>query len=173
MKKLLLVIYALMALAGAISVHAQEYKYIFVPASTDLGSLSDWGGALFLNAPMSAGGSVGDINESDSYLKTPYGTFDLVGTGAAIKHSVPFTWSTSTILTMDIAGSVSLASDDQWEITQTSVGITLPDPETPEAIGTWVASVPDSGSTAVLIGMTACGLCGFSYFSRSRQVVTD
>jgi hypothetical protein len=172
MKKLVFAICAVMALAGATSVHAQEYKYIFVPASTDLGSLSQWGGALFLDAPLSAGGSIGDIDESDSFLKTPFGTFDLTGTGAAIQGAVPFTWSPSTITTMDIAGSVDLATDDQWQITQTSVGITLPDPQTPEATGVWVASVPDSGSTAVLIGLAAFGLCGFGYISRSRQVAT-
>jgi hypothetical protein len=172
MKKLVFAICAAMTLAGATSIHAQEFKYIFVPSSTDLGSLNQWGGALFLDAPMSVGGSISDIDESDSFLKTPFGTFDLTGTGAAIKGAVPFTWSASIITSMNIAGSVDLATDDQWQITQTSVGITLPDPQTPEATGVWVASVPDSGSTAVLIGLAACGLCGFNYFSRSRKVAT-
>jgi hypothetical protein len=182
MRKFLFAISAVMALAGAISVHARgEYKYIFVPLSTSDGSpTSDWGGALFLDAPMSAGGSVSDINQSESVLKTIYGSFDLasssdVGIGTKIiggfRVPVPFTWNASTITSMDITGFGPLKDAEGsvygWQITQSSIEIGLTDPT---AFGSWVASVPDTASTALLIGLAAAGLVGFGHFSRMRQL---
>jgi hypothetical protein len=181
MKKFLIAICAVMSLGGAVSVHASpnEYKYIFVPTSSDTSfyPLSDWGGALFLDAPMSLGGSLLDIG-SNSVVKTPYGTFKLddssdeaIGTVTVdnAKVPVPFTWDSTTITSMKITGLGPLnvhGSEDSWEITQSSIEISLPDPM---ANGYWIASVPDSGSTVVLIGLAAAGLWGFSYRDRIRQ----
>ena len=174
------------ALAGAVSVcTASEYKYVFVPSSTTDGTpLADWGGALFLDAPMSSGGSLTDIDQSDSFLKTEYGSFYLDQSSDVAIHSVgnpkvavPFTWTASTVITpgtitsMDITGFGPL-KDKQgsvygWEITQDSLEIGLTDPT---ANGMWVAAVPDFASTAFLIGLAGAGLCGFGYFSRIRHL---
>ena len=174
MKKFVFASCALLMIAGATSVHAitpvsPEYEYVFVPLSTDDGSsLGSWGGELFLDAPMSTGGSLSDINMGDSFLVTPYGSFYLSQSSQeSITAGVPFTWIPTTITSMDITGLGPLSVPDAWEITQTSIGISIPDPT---ATGVWVAAVPDSSSTVGLIGLAMTGLCGFSYFSRTRRL---
>jgi hypothetical protein len=185
MKKFLFAICSVVALTGAVSVHAApEFKYVFEPSATqnpiqDPYLNSQWGGTLFLDAPMSAGGGLGDIFTNVSSLKTPFGSFDLsqgidVAIGTISRTSttpVPFTWTSSTITSMDIAGFGPLVDGtgalDVWQITSTFISIGLNDPT---VNGVWVAGVPDSASTAVLIGLAAAGLCGFSYCNRSRQL---
>lgn len=183
MKKLLLSSCLLIALSCALSVHAVEYKYIFVPSSTSDGTpLNEWGGALFLDAPMSAGGSLADIDQSDSVLKTPYGSYTLasssdVAIGTEIvgnsRVPVPFTWNASTITSMDVTGFGPLTDKEgsvyQWQITQTTVEIGLNDPT---ANGVWIASVPDAFSTAMLGGLAVAGLWAFGCFAQTRPSVS-
>jgi len=79
---------------------------------------------------------------------------------------------------MDIAGTVTLnegvlgEKDYELLITESTVQIQLIDPQPyPDtANGSWLATVPDSASTAVLIGLAAASLCGFGNFSRIRQL---
>ncbi len=135
MKKLVFVICAVMALTR---VSSASFEYEFVPSSTDDGSpLSEWGGALFLDAPMSSGGSTHDIDMSDSFLKTDYGTFFLSQSLFGVAMLGPFTWNSATITSMDFAGFSPSAS--YWDITETSSMIIIPDPT---AQGVWVA-VPE------------------------------
>jgi hypothetical protein len=192
MKKLVFAICAAMALAGATSAYAlTEYRYNFLPAATDDGSpTSDWGGSLFLYAPMSLGGSVTDIDKSDSFLQTSLvpsfflsqsSGVAIRSVGSPIKVPVPFTWNSATITSMDIIGFQSLTVGGppyDWEITPTSISISPPDPPTvPMATGLWVADgtitvpgVPDTASTIILAGFGIIGLWGFGTFIRSRQM---
>jgi hypothetical protein len=169
MKKLIFAICGVMALAGAISVHAQ-YSFKFVPTSTDLPPLGDWGGELDMDSPSSVGGNLSDIAESDSWLKTPYGFFTLAQSFNVTSH-VPLTWNAAGIETMDITGNVNLGNtpDYSWTITPTYIQIQAPDPQSPMAFGAW-EYVPDSASTAWMIGLAAAGLCGIEYLSRNRQM---
>jgi hypothetical protein len=184
MKKFIFVICAMAGLTSAISVRARlpEHQYVFEPSSTASGyPLSDWGGSLFLDFSSSppGGGSLSDINMSDSFLRTPYGSFYLdqsmdVAIGSVSSVPVPFTWTPTIITSMDITGYVPLNEGDNigviyytWQITDSYIQIEQPDPM---ALGPWVAGVPDSTSTAILIGLAAAGLCAFGNFSRSRQL---
>jgi hypothetical protein len=180
MKKFVFAICAALTLIGANSVYAliPEFDYVFEPSSTDLPPLDGWGGSLFLDASSSpvGGGSLTDINMAASYLTTPFGTFNL-DQATDVTSDEPFTWTPTGITSMDISGAVvldegGLAGDEsfQWEITDSSVAIELPDPY---ADGKWVSAisgVPDSASTAALIGLAATGLFGFEYFSRTRKL---
>lgn len=154
-------------------VSSAEYKYVFVPASDDDNSpLTDWGGALFLDAPMSTDGSLSDVLPG-SFLKTEYGSFNL-SDGTDVTSTGAFTWTPAIITSMNIGGLGPLNVDgslDQWTITSTTVGISIPDPM---ATGVWVASsgtgVPDSVPTAMLIGLTSLGLWGFGNFCCGGQL---
>lgn len=182
-----------MALAGVTSAYADtiEYRYNFQPAATDDGTpVSDWGGSLFLYEPMSLGGSVTDIDQSDSFLQTSLvpsfflkqsSGVAIRSVGSPIRVPVPFTWNSATITSMDIVGFESLtvgAPPYNWEITPTSISISPPDPPViPTATGVWVAdgtitvpTVPDTASTIFLAGFGIIGLWGFGNFIRSRQM---
>jgi hypothetical protein len=194
MKKFGFVICAVMALAGAISVRAitPEYKYVFVPSAiqnttTDPFLNSEWGGTLNLDAPMNlTGGSISDIDLGASSLQTPFGSFSLSYSSPPNSPPViqsvggvpvPFTWTTSLITSMNITGAGPLnvsGSLYSWQITQSSIEIGLNDPT---VVGAWVASgtsgvpgVPDSTSTALLIGLAAAAMCGFGSFNRIRPL---
>jgi hypothetical protein len=186
MKKYIFVVCAVAALAGAISVRANfpEYPYTFEPVTTSDGSpLNTGGGRLFLDSPSSpaGGGGLNDINMNASFLLTPFGSFSLsqssgVSIGDVSKVPVPFTWDPTLITSMDITGFILLNEggnigvvDYAWEITDSSLQIQQPDPF---ATGPWVANIPDTGSTALLITLAAAGLYGFGNFSRVRDLVT-
>jgi hypothetical protein len=187
MKRFVFAICAVLALAGAMSVRASipeydpEYQYVFEPSSSDGFPLSEWGGSLFLDSSSSpsGGGSLSDIDMSDSFLRTPYGSFYLdesvsVTIRDILGVPVPFNWNPTTITSMGITGSVQLNEggtigvvDYAWQITDSYIQIQQPDPL---ANGKWVAGVPDSVSTAFLIGLAAAGLGAFGHFSRFRQL---
>jgi len=157
MKKLVFVICAVMALTR---VSSASFEYEFVPSSTDDGSpLSEWGGALFLDAPMSSGGSTLDIDMSDSFLKTDLGTFTL-SQGSPGNRGL-FTWTPATITSMDFAGFSPSAS--YWDITETSSMIIIPDPT---AQGVWVA-VPEP--TTMISGALLLLPFGTSAFRQLRK----
>jgi hypothetical protein len=183
MKRFVFAICAVVALAGAFSARARnsEFQYVFESSSSAGFPLSDWGGSLFLDSSSSPsdGGSLSDINMTESFLRTPYGTFYLdesmnVAIGDISRVPVPFSWSPTTITSMDITGFVQLNEggnigviDYSWQITASYIEIQQPDPL---ANGQWVASVPDSASTAILISLAAAGLRVFANFSRFRQL---
>jgi hypothetical protein len=172
MKKLVFAICAMTALAGAISPHAQAagYSYKFIPTFTDLPPLSDWAAKLDLNAASSVGGGLSDIDQSDSWLKTPYGFFTLSQSSDVTSH-VPLVWNAAGIESMDITGRITLGNiaDYNWTITPTDIEIEQPDPSGPFASGTW-AYVPDATATVLWTGLAAAGLCGFEFLSRNRQL---
>jgi hypothetical protein len=184
MRKFLFASWAVVVLAGAISVRAQspEYEYVFVPTSTTDGSpLGDWSGGLFLDSSTSppGGGSVSDINDSLSWLQTPFGVFNFDaatflaprGTNGPLPIP-PIFWNASGITSMDIGGLVTLdegsLGDLEYEflMTDSSIQIEALDPLNSTAYGQWVVGVPDSASTALLISLAGAGLYGFEYFSR-------
>jgi hypothetical protein len=88
-----------------------------------------------------------------------------------VTSTPPFTWTPTAITTMDVAG---FYGDDYFQITQSGISITLPDPQVPAATGAWVAAgvagVPDAASTAMLVGLAMVGLWGFGNFVLRRQM---
>jgi hypothetical protein len=170
MKPPFFTICSILALAVTASVQGQ-YDYKFMPTSTDYPPLGDWGGILDLDASSSSGGSLSDINETDSYLKTPFGTFALSQSTDIISHG-PLTWNSAAIENMDITGIVTLGkvTGYDWTITADSLTIQAPDPLSPQASGPWFRTVSDSTSTALLIGLAVSGLCAFEYLGRNRQM---
>jgi hypothetical protein len=179
MKMLAFATCAVLALAGAISARATtpEYAYVFVPSPPS----SDWGGELFLDSASSplGGGNLSDINMSESWLRTPFGFFYLDASTFVTNNatntlhgssSSSFTWNATAITSMDIAGAVSLIKPYEWDITDSSVSIQQLDPYNIFSDGQWVASVPDSASTAFLLGLAAAAVCGFELLSRHRPL---
>jgi len=168
-----------MMLAGAFSVHAGTQEYVFKPSliqntTEDPFPNSDWGGKLFLDSSSSTNGMLSDVNQSESSVTTPYGTFYLAD-GSFVTSKPPFTWTPAGITSMDIYGEGPLnvnGSLDVWQIEASYIYIALPDPKEPQVAGVWVpfTAVPDSASTALLIGLAAAGLAGFGHFSRKRQL---
>jgi hypothetical protein len=180
MKMLAFATCALLALAGSVSARATtpEYTYVFVPSPPS----SDWGGELFLDSAFSplGGGSLSDINMSESWLRTPFGSFYLDDSTDVINrlHGPPgFTWNATAITSMDITGAVSLYEASllgdrpyEWNITDSSASIQQLDPYNIFSAGQWVAAVPDSASTAFLLGLAAAALCGCELLSRRRPL---
>jgi len=187
MKKLIFSSCACMALAvvcSAVTIAQTEYPYVFTPSSPS----SDWGGELFLDSssspsgysftalpsgvsPLSAfagGGSLNDINQAESWLQTPYGSFNLDQSTDLALNGVPFTWNPSRITSIDLTGEVTLGGTlYSWSLTPDPItigGLTSP-------AGSWNA-IPDSVSTALLVGLAVAGLFGIGYSSRSRQSAT-
>jgi hypothetical protein len=175
---------ALTAVCSAATIAKTEYPYMFTPSSPSDG----WGGELFLDSSSSpsgyipsalpsgvsplvyflGGGSLYDINQSESWLQTPYGFFNLDQTTDLSLNGVPFTWNPSRITSIDLTGEVTLGGTlYSWSVTPDPItigGLTSP-------AGSWNA-IPDFASTALLMGLAAAGLFGTEYSSRSRQSAT-
>jgi hypothetical protein len=176
MRKLILVMWAVAAVGAMSTARAGEYEYIFVsdpatPSNPNDGSpISDWGGALFLDSGSSAGGSLGDINLSESYINTSYGDFSLadpsIAANGGLTLNAPFTWNSAGITSMDIRGLVDFAAtggiEYPFRITDSEIHIETPDPTD---LGSWVAA-PDATSTGWLLGMVGAGLASIQRFGR-------
>jgi hypothetical protein len=179
MRRLTLTIATVLALGASNSVRAGEFEYLFVsaPASptnpNDGSPIGDWGGALFLDSSSSAGGALGDINLSESYVDTSYGDFYLddpsIAANGGLSLNAPFIWDSTGIVSMDIRGLVDFAAtggiEYAFRITDSEIHIENPDPTD---LGAWVA-VPDGGSSGCMLGLASAGLAGWQSLRRQRR----
>lgn len=160
------------------SVHAiipvQETEYVFV----ETGGTAGFSGALFLDSSSSTGGSLSDINMSQSYIDTP--DFDFTLNQAMNLVSTPtFAWNSSAITSMDITGEFIDGLDtESFTLTPTEISevtVVNMNPLDPMGAGNWtnsvnITAVPDTASTALMFGIVgACFAPVRRYFARNRR----
>ncbi|HEX4122734.1 MAG TPA: hypothetical protein VH619_19130 [Verrucomicrobiae bacterium] len=149
-------------------------EYVFVPAA---GSTPGFGGALFLDNNSSDGGSLSDINLSESFLDTPNFDFNLSQVSDLSLNGVTFSWNNATITSMDMTGEFfGPGASELFTNTPTEISELTTSFADPGGNGMWVnansltSSVPDTGSTALMFSIAGvCVPAVRRYFKRNRR----
>jgi hypothetical protein len=156
--------------AHAIIPVTYPYGYVFQETGGD-----PFSGELFLDQSSSVSGTSSDVSPS-SFIDTPNFNFTLSQTEWSVTGT--FSWNASMITSMDLTGSYETPVEGGYDVesfTLTDGGITetttffQQQPTDPGASGAWVMGVPDTASTALMLGIVG-GAIGMARRRFGRKV---
>jgi len=160
MKNITVLSIAASLIVSANVAHADyPYGYVFQETSGD-----PFSGELFLDQSSSSSGTSSDVSSS-SFIDTPDFNFTLSQTEWSVTGT--FSWNASIITSMDLTGSYETPVAGGFDIenfTLTDGGITETttffgqQPTDPTGNGAWVSGVPDTASTALMLGVASGGM---------------